>query len=256
MQKFLAVGLNHYLRAGNDLNECVADAHDMGAFFARLHGVSPETLLNLDATKANALRILKQYVQEALEGKLSYIGFSWSGHGTHYSRPEEEDGLGEALVCYDIAEKNGEWDPATIIKDEELRSILNMTPPTCIVEGWLDTCYSGGMDRGFRVARNRFMHAPDNTHRSLRISNSTITLGLNPNIILWCAASEGQEAADSPELGNGAFTFAWLNAFRQDPYATRTEILLATRRLIAGEYEQTPRLKCWNKQAQRSAGDV
>jgi len=255
VKKFLAVGLNHFARPGNDLSECVADALTMNLVAQALQVDSIQTLEDAQATKASAMAVLGALVEEAKAGTLSYIGFSWSGHGTHYDRPDDASGLGEALVCYDIAELNGEWDSATIIKDTELRDLLNSVPTTCTVEVWLDTCYSGGMDRAFGKGRNRFLHNPSNTGKVMRMANSQMQHGLNANIVMWCASSEAQESADAPDLGNGAFTYYWHQAWKAKLLDSRVDVLVATRAgLLAGHFEQTPRLKCWPAPAQAPVG--
>lgn len=268
MKGFLAVGINHFLRPGNDLSGCVADEKSMVAV---AHSLGITDLVYLDdamATKRNAWDALRSLVDLAKVGKLSYLGFSWSGHGTHYARPSEPDGLGEALVCYDIAEKNGEWDRKTIITDQELKDLLNQVPPTCVVEVWLDTCYSGGMDRALTdrifyhkdksiTKADRFLHAPDNPAGNLRVANVTMSQGLNSNIIMWCASSEAQESEDAYIAGgpHGAFTWYWTQAFKANPKASRVELLLKTRAgLKKGGYDQFPRLKCYNAKAQGKVG--
>lgn len=257
MKKFLAVGINKFMLPGNDLAGCVPDEQAMDKIGRGLGAETNLTLINEEATKSRNMNNLIQLVNEAKLHDFNYLGFSWSGHGTHYSRPEEPDGLGEALVCYDIREKDGDWDPDTIIKDTELRDLLNQVPPTCIVEVWLDTCYSGGMDRVFG-RKNRFLHNPDNPDGLLRVANSSMNWGLNPNVIMWCACSEAQESADAYIAGgsHGAFTWYWIKAFKANPTASRIELLLKTRAgLRAGGYNQFPRLKCWNDAAQAKVGE-
>lgn len=258
MKDFLAVGINHFLRPGNDLNGCVADAEAMSTLFK--DDVGKAFLKDSRATKKRVWDCLQKLVNESQLGRISYLGFSYSAHGTHYPRPEEADGLGEALCCYDTDEKDGDWNPNTIIKDEELRALLNQVPLTCTVEVWLDTCYSGGMDRAFEnhPTRNRYMHNPGNTDKVLRLSNSAMNQGLNSNIIMWTACSEAQESADAWINGgsHGAFTWYWIQAFQANPKASRVELLLATRAgLRAGGFDQFPRLKCWNKAAQEAVGN-
>ena len=262
-ERFLAVGLNHFARPGNDLNGCIPDDHTMQGF-ATYFGINPDDLEDKAAVKTAALGWLSKVQAEALANKVFYVGFSWSGHGTHYPRPEEPDGLGEALVCYDIREKGGDWDPDTIIKDTELRDILNGFPATCIVELFLDTCYSGGMDRGMILQPHqqppftgRYLHNPGNSQRAMRMANSAMSHGLNSNIIMWCASSEAQESEDAYIAGgsHGAFTWYWNEAWKANPGASRVDLLTKTRdALRANGYTQVPRLKCWNAQAQAKAG--
>ena len=257
MKQFLAVGINHFKLPGNDLAGCVADAQAMADIAEKLNADGIDILEDAKATKANVMAHLLPLIEGAKAGNLSYLGFSYSAHGTHYSRPSEDDGLGEALVCYDIAEKDGEWDQATIIKDTELHDLLNSIPPTCIAEVWLDTCYSGGMDRVFgRV--NRYLHNPANLDCLTRVANNTMTTGLNSNIIMWQACSEAQESADAriPGQGaHGAFTWFWVQAFKANPQNSRVQLLVNTRyKLRNNDYDQFPRLKCWNAAAQMPAG--
>ena len=257
MKKALCVGINHFKRPGNDLAGCVPDAKEMQLILKVDEAI---VCLDSQATKFNAMSMLKDLVAQAKSGQLSYLAFSWSGHGTHYPRPEEPDGLGEALVCYDLDEVDGEWNPAGLIKDTELRDLLNRVPLSCTVEVWLDTCYSGGMNRVFGapgVKHDRFIHNPNNPGSNRRIANSTISQGLNSNIIMWTASSEAQEAADARIAGgaHGAFTYYWCEAFRKNSKVSRVETLLSTRKaLAANRFDQFPRLKCWNGPAQKRVG--
>ena len=262
---FLAVGINHFKLPGNDLSGCIPDANAMGAVASLLGITTPNVLTDKNCTKKITMAWLNQAVQDAKAGRVYYIGFSWSGHGTHYPRPEEPDGLGEALVCYDIAEKGDDWDPATIIKDTELRDLLNQVPQTCLVEVWLDTCYSGGMDRAFGDIvkghpgwpKNRFLHNPNNSAGALRVANVAMNQGLNSNVIMWCASSEAQTSEDAYISGgaHGAFTWYWTQNFKAKQSLSRVDLLVKTRAgLLAGHYDQTPRLKCWNAKAQTAVG--
>ena len=254
MKKVLAVGINKFLRPGNNLNGCVADAKAMST----LLGYKNDLITDTSAIKANVWGHLTRMVDEAKDLQLSYLGFAYSAHGTHYPQPNEPDGLGEALCCYDTQEKDGDWDPDTIIKDVELRALLNQVPETCTVEVWLDTCYSGGMDRAFGNKHLvRFLHNPGNAAKALRLSNSTMTAGLNSNIIMWTACSEAQESADAYISGgsHGAFSWYWCQAFAANPKTSRVELLLAARAgLRVGGFDQFPRLKCWNTKAQGRVG--
>lgn len=256
MKKMLCIGINHFLHPGNDLSGCVNDAWAMKEIAELLGVESPTVLVDDQVTKLNVMAHLVPAVDEAKIGRLTYLGLAYSAHGTHYPRPEEEDGLGEALCCYDTAEKDGDWNPDTIIKDSELNLLLNQVPLTCTVEVWLDTCYSGGMDRAWGRT-NRYLHNPGNAEKLIRLSDSTVTKGLNKNIIVWQACSEAQTSADAfIEKGwHGAFSYAWIRAFNSNPRDSRVGILLSTRKWLSiNKYSQFPRLKCWNAPAQRACG--
>ena len=259
MKKALCIGINHFLLPGNDLGGCVADQLSMVSVLDSLGVDKAIGLIDSQATKANIMEMLTGLVEQAKAGKLSYLGFTYSAHGTHYPEPQEADGLGEALVCYDIAEKGGDWDPATIIKDKELHNLLNQVPLSCVAEVFLDVCYSGGMDRLFSLAtsKDRYLHNPSNPGGLVRLASTGMGDRLHSNIIVWEACSEAQTAADAYISGgyHGAFTWFWTQEFKKDPKASRVQLLVKTRRALrAAGYGQFPRLKCWNAKAQAMVG--
>lgn len=256
MKKALCCGINHFKLPGNDLRGCLADAAGM-AHLTQGWGAAVYLFEDGQATKKAVLSKLTDLVAEAKAGKLSYLAFTYSAHGTHYPDPHEDDGLGEALCCYDTAPNasGDDWDMTTIITDKELRNLLNQVPKSCLVEVWLDTCYSGGMDRLASPSRqSRFIHNPGNQVGEMRLANTNLGVGLNSNIVMWCASSEGETSADAYIKNgfHGAFTWFWLKAYQDTPKASRLELLLATRKMLAANhYDQWPRLKAWNTWVQR-----
>ena len=264
MKKALVWGLNHFAIPGNDLSGCVPDAIQMAGVFSALD-CSVQKLLDKQATASAIESYLLALQAEAKSTKgFYYVGLWGSGHGSHYPSVKEGDGLGELIVCYDIKSDGDNW-VSGFIKDRRMREILNGFPANGVVEIGLDICYSGGMDRGMIVVdhemtafyKSRFLHNPNNPTGHLRVANSTISHGLNSNIIMWCASSEPQESADAWIAGgaHGAFTYYWCEAFKKNPKASRVELLIATRKaLTVNGYDQVPRLKCWNAAAQRSVG--
>jgi metacaspase-1 len=255
MKKALLCGVNHFPNFPDmSLGGCVNDALSMQEILNM-----GELVTESQVTKDNVIKRLTVLVEEAKAGDLKYLGFAFSSHGTHYPDLFELDGLGEALVCYDISEKDGNWDQSTIIKDKELQGFLNQVPPSCMVEVWLDTCYSGGMDRLFGTTyfKNRYLHNPGNTEGQTRLANTSMRDGLNPNIVMWQSSSEAQTSADAfiSDKYHGAFTWFWTQEFKKDSKMSRVELLVKTRKALqkAG-YNQFPRLKCWNVAAQRMVG--
>ena len=84
-------------------------------------------LTDAQATKANVMAQLKSAVAAAKAGKVSYLVFSLSSHGTQMAdnNGDEPDGMDEAFVPYDIAQKGNAWDPARIISDDELMTCFS-----------------------------------------------------------------------------------------------------------------------------------
>jgi hypothetical protein len=111
-KKALFVGINKFANYSQfTLNGCVNDAKDMAGLYKSLLGFTTrETTILSDsqATKANIMAKLKAMVAEAKAGKLSYLVFSLSSHGTQMNDTsgDEPDGKDEAFVPYDIAEKS------------------------------------------------------------------------------------------------------------------------------------------------------
>lgn len=252
-KRFLAVGLNKFALPGNDLQECVADAHTMQAVAGTM-GIQADLLTDQGATKKNILAWLKDAVEQAKAGKLSYLGYAHSGHGTHYTAPN--GGLQEAICCYNLSELNGDWNPAGLITEVEFRGLLNQVPTSCLVEVWLDTCYSQGMTRLAQPHVNiKAIHNPGNADGVLRMANQPMQQRLNSNIVVWSACSEAQESADAPNLGNGAGTYYWTKAWKHNPKACRVDVIVLQRKLIAaGGFTQVPRLACWNAEGQKAVG--
>jgi hypothetical protein len=74
-------------------------------------------LTDAQATKAAILKQLQAMVADAKAGKLSYLVFSLSSHGTQLpdTSGDEPDRADEAFCPHDLAEKGGQWYPAHII---------------------------------------------------------------------------------------------------------------------------------------------
>ena len=136
-KKALFVGINKFAKYSQfTLNGCVNDAKDMAALYKDLLGFKASemtVLTDAQATKANIMANLKSMVADAKAGKLNYLVFSLSSHGTQMNDTsgDEPDGKDEAFVPHDIAEKSGSWDPAHIISDDELHDLFASCRPLC-----------------------------------------------------------------------------------------------------------------------------
>ena len=252
MKSFLSIGLNRFEMPGNDLSCCVMDALDMQHVGVSM-GAAARILKDGQATKAVAMSELTALVEQAKAGKLTYLGVSWSGHGTNYTAPD--GGLAQAIVCYDTVSAGDDWNLDTIITETEFRDLVNQVPPSCTVEVWADLCFSQGLARHFGT--NRSLHNPGNTQGIQRMADpdKRIHAGLNPNVIMWAACSADETAADAPALHNGAFTHAWLQAYMDDRKSSRLEVLLRCKAIIRAErFSQTPHLNAYNVKVQLPVG--
>ena len=274
-KKALFVGINNFANyAQFALNGCVNDAKDMAALYKSLLGFKTtemSTLTNAQATKANIMTRLNTMVADAKAGKLNYLVFSFSSHGTQVKDTgnDEPDGKDEAFVPYDIAEKNGAWDPAHIISDDELHDLFVKLPANVLLEVYLDTCHSGtglrGAEFGPYAPRARFIAPPDHefdtktpTMRGFLLDRPPVAAAgksaaesekaavAGANHVLWTGCKANQTSADAYFNGryNGAFTYYFVQVMRDTQNkVSRKEVITRMRSLMKPNFAQTPQLE-------------
>ena len=169
-KKAICVGINKFANYPQfALNGCVNDAKDMAALTKDVLGFKAseiKVLTDAQATKAAIMAELQAAVAAAKAGKLSYILFSLSSHGTQMADKsgDEPDGMDEAFVPYDIAQKGNAWDPARIISDDEFNALFSQLPASTLLEVYLDTCHSGtglrGAEFSLYAPRPRYVAPP------------------------------------------------------------------------------------------------
>ena len=236
-KKALFVGINKFANYSQfTLNGCVNDAKDMAALYKDLLGFKATEMTvisDAQATKANIMSQLTAMVADAKAGKLSYLVFSLSSHGTQMNDAsgDEPDGKDEAFVPYDIAEKAGAWDPAHIISDDEFHDLFVQLPAGVLLEVYLDTCHSGsglrGAEFGLHAPRARYVAPPDHefgektarmrgftlerpapaAKKGAKSANKAAVAGAHH--LLWTGCKANQTSADAYFGGraNGAFTY-------------------------------------------------
>src|SRR5579871_2768583 len=147
--KALCVGVNVFKNyPQSTLQGCVNDAHEMASVLKTYLGFTDKdiTLLtDAQATKQNIMANLKTMVADAKAGKLGYLVFSMSSHGTQIPdlNGDEQDKADEAFCPYDLAQAGNAWDRNHLIIDDELHDLLATLPPNVLAEVFLDTCHSG-----------------------------------------------------------------------------------------------------------------
>jgi hypothetical protein len=274
-KKALFAGINKFANyAQFTLNGCVNDAKDMAVLYKDLLGfkASEMTILtDAQATKANIMANLKAMVTDAKAGKLNYLVFSLSSHGTQMNDTsgDEPDGKDEAFVPHDIAEKNGSWDPAHIISDDELHDLFAQLPANVLLEVYLDTCHSGsglrGAEFGLHAPRARFVAPPDHEFGDKTAKMRGFTLDRPPKSkgkksaakaskaavagadhVLWTGCKANQTSADAYFSGryNGAFTYYFVKVMRDTKnQLSRKAVIAKMRALMASAFAQTPQLE-------------
>jgi metacaspase-1 len=269
-KKALFVGINKFASYPQfTLNGCVNDAKDMGAVYKDLLGFKPAeitTLVDAQATKANIMSSLKAMVADAKAGKLNYLVFALSSHGTQMDdvSGDEPDGKDEAFVPHDIAEKNGKWDPAHIICDDELHDLFMTLPNTVLLEVYLDTCHSGsglrGAEFGLHAPRARYVAPPAHefTKKTAKMRGFTLNRPraadattssrevAGQHHILWTGCKSNETSADAFFNGryNGAFTYYYVKVMRDTANKlSRKDVIAKMRALMKGQFAQNPQLE-------------
>ncbi|WP_299069559.1 caspase family protein [Accumulibacter sp.] len=274
-KKALFVGINKFANYSQfTLNGCVNDAKDMAALYKDLLGFKTtemSTLTDAQATKANIMARLNAMVADAKAGKLNYLVFSLSSHGTQMNDTsgDEPDGKDEAFVPHDIAEKNGAWDPARIISDDELHDLFAQLPANVLLEVYLDTCHSGtglrGAEFGLHAPRARYIAPPDHEFEQKTARMRGFALDRPPagsakkgaaeaskaavagaHHVLWTGCKANQTSADAYFNGryNGAFTYYFVKVMRDTQNKlSRKEVIAKMRALMKSGFAQTPQLE-------------
>ena len=194
---------------------------------------------------------------DAKAGKLNYIVFSCSSHGTQMTDTsgDEPDGMDEAFVPHDIAEKAGDWDPAHVIVDDEFHDLFQRVPDGVPLEVFLDTCHSGSGLRGaefsLHAPRVKFVAPPGGRGpvRQKAVAGFALQRTAEApakNQILWAGCKSNQTSADAYFNGryNGAFTYYYAKTINdtQNKLA-RSAVIQQMRTAMKGKFAQVPQLE-------------
>ncbi len=260
-KRAICVGINKFAKYPQfTLQGCVNDAKDMAALCTQWLGFkASEVVLLTDAqaTKAAIMKALKAAVADAKAGKLSSIVFSWSSHGTQMTdrSGDEPDGMDEAFVPHDIAEKAGDWDPAHIIVDDELHDLFQQLPDKVTLEVFLDTCHSGtglrGAEFSLHAPRARYVAPPtrQGAVKQKEVRGFALARAAEQpatNQILWTGCKASQTSADAFFNGryNGAFTYHYVKVMNETKnQLSRTAVVTKMRALMKGHFAQVPQLE-------------
>lgn len=257
MSKFaLCVGVNEFehLPRNNWLNGCVNDAEDCASLLTGRYGFpdkSVKLLTNAAATKARVIGELTTAVERAKGGELHHLVFTFSSHGTQVPDAEgdddEADLADEAFATYDMRQAGDQWDPNTLIVDDELHDLFAQVPSGVLLEVILDTCHSGTGLKSIDLLLTRqpkfvppptaagLEHVESADPRAFRdlVKNSSG----NGRPVLFAACRSDQTAADA-RFGNrynGAFTYFFLKALADHEHLSRTDVLKNVRRSLSAE---------------------
>ncbi|HEX2919524.1 MAG TPA: caspase family protein, partial [Edaphobacter sp.] len=261
--KALCVGINQFKNYPQlTLRGCVNDAHDMATTLKTYLGFTDNDIITLtdsQATKQNIMTALKMMVADARAGRLNYIVFSMSSHGTQVpdKNGDESDHADEAFCPHDLAQTGNAWDTNHLIIDDELHDLFATLPQNVLLEVFLDTCHSGTglksidllLDRDVRfVPPPSFEAFAKVEHKQPRsLARKLQERGLIHHI-LWGACRADQTSADANIAGNwhGAFTYYFCQEMKNTKNKVSRSVLLQKVRtdLAHGHYSQIPQLEC------------
>lgn len=264
-RRALCVGINTFKNYPNaTLNGCVNDANQMAGILKKYLGFSGTgtdiTLLtDAQATKTAIMAELKSMVNGAKAGKYSYLVFSLSSHGSQApdQNADEADHFDEVFCPHDLAEKNGQWDQAHIIIDDELHDLFAQVPDNVLIEAYLDTCHSGTGLKAIDLMpdrRPRYIAPPS-------MAGCEKVLSLMPrglrrrlieksakNVILWAACRDNQTSADAYINGayHGAFTYYWAKetTAANNKISRKALLKMVNADLKSNHYTQVAQLEC------------
>jgi hypothetical protein len=273
-KRAICVGINKFANFPQfALNGCVNDAKDIAALCRNLLGFKASevaVLTDAQATKANLMAQLTAAVKDAKAGKIGYLLFSFSSHGTQMADKsgDEPDGMDEAFVPYDIAQKGNAWDPARIISDDEFHDLFQQLPDNVLLEVYLDTCHSGSGLRGAEFSLNaprpRFIAPPSGELQGAvkqhRVRGFTLErppatskgkaaskeVSSGQHHILWTGCRADQTSADAYFNGryNGAFTYYFIKVMTAtNNQLPRREVIKKVRESLKGKFSQVPQLE-------------
>ncbi|HLB70440.1 MAG: caspase family protein [Candidatus Methanoperedens sp.] len=261
-KKALCVGINNFKNLPDAaLKGCVNDANDMSALLKDLLGFADSDIVKLtdaQATKANIMNNLKSMVADAKAGKLSYLVFSLSSHGTQVpdTSGDEPDRADEAFCPNDLIQKGNQWDTDHIIIDDELHDLFVQLPEAVLLEVYMDTCHSGTglkaidllLDRKPRYLPPPSLDAFEQVEgrRARGLHQALLEKGMTHHI-LWAGCRADQTSADANIGGtyHGAFTYYYCKHMRATGNKlSRSEVLKKVRAdLKKGRYTQIPQLE-------------
>jgi len=261
-RRALCVGINNFKNLpAAALQGCVNDARDMAALLKDLLGFTAAditTLTDAQATKANIMKNLTSMVAAAKAGKINYLVFSLSSHGTQVpdKSGDEPDRADEAFCPHDLAQKGNVWDPKFIIIDDELHDLFVQLPQNVLLEVYLDTCHSGtGLKAIDMLLDRKPRYLPPPSVKAFLAVHGRKSRGLHESMlekelvhhILWAGCRSDQTSADAKIGGkwHGAFTYYYCLEMRKcKNKLSRLQVLnKVVADLKANHYSQIPQLE-------------
>lgn len=258
MKKALIVA-NNYPDTAHTLRGCVNDAYTIQSILQNNFAFdSVVMLLDKDATTAAMLAALELLVEGAVPGDTVY--FHYSGHGSQMIDRDgnEEDGLDEIIVPYDL-----DW-KEKVIRDDDLKRIFDKLPTGVNLTVTLDCCNSGGgldqanvyqpLGEAVKKVENadegRFLPPPEHIamfEESMGFKTRLIqSRDVDQTGILMSGCQAHQTSADAYINGKwqGAFTYSIAKVLSDSNYSISHIKMIEdiNKFMVAAQYTQRPEM--------------
>ena len=258
MKKALIVGIN-YVGTPSELRGCINDANNMRELLeAELGFEEFKMVLEKDATTQGIMDGLRWLVAGAVPGDVLF--FHYSGHGSQIRSNIEPDGLDEIICPIDLNWRD------KVIRDDDMKAVLNTVPNGVNLTVFLDCCNSGTaldqegslyeatkvqlhQEKPLVEAGGRFMPMPAEVEQyiaeeGLEIRQFVTSRDINRSALLIAACASHQTSADAFLEGQfqGAATCSLRQALKagKDTYRDIADFMTAF--MTKGGFTQRPQL--------------
>lgn len=247
-QKALIIGID-YVGQSQALRGCVADAKLMIERLKKHMGFKEVDIIALlddpsctrKPTKANIIQALYEVRMMSQRVPLQPLWLSYSGHGSYVldTNQDEVDGKDETWVPLDFA-------TAGVIRDDELRVLLQGIHSATTVIGLSDSCHSG------TIFDLPFVAKPDGNNSTLRMQQVAPPWSTTQARILLLSACRDQETATETVVADdgvrmeihGLLSYHFWKVLEAHQFHIRCDTLLLElqKRLLDHGYTQIPQL--------------
>jgi len=218
-KKALLIGIN-YTGTQNELNGCINDANVIKERISN-KGFNNITLMtdltNKKATRSNILEEFKNLLANSQEGDLLF--FLYSGHGTYLidKNNDETTGYDQCIVPCDL----------NIITDDELKTLIQTyLKPNVTLFAMFDSCFSGS------VLDLKYQYMDSLNYDNYSENNNELETNGNVFMISGCTDYQTSADANINNKANGAMTWSFLEALKQNPNCSWRELVKKMRDLL------------------------
>ena len=218
-KKALLIGIN-YTGTKDELKGCINDANSIKERISNkgFNNITVMTdLTSKKATKANILEEFKNLLSNSQEGDLLY--FLYSGHGTYLidKNNDETTGYDQCIVPCDL----------NIITDDELKTLIQTyLKPNVTLFAMFDSCFSGS------VLDLKYQYMDSLNYDNYSENNKELETNGDVFMISGCTDYQTSADANINNKANGALTWSFLEALKQNPNCSWRELVKKMRDLL------------------------